>query len=76
MKTMTLTQAIRDYFGPRPGVENTTGNFMKEFKALTAQDKDEIRAGLIATGLYKIVDLSASQMKAPMVEPIPMGVPA
>lgn len=37
MKQMTLTAALKDYFGYKPG--QTLGDFMAEVKALTIEDR-------------------------------------
>lgn len=50
---MSLTQAIREFFNiPQ-------GSMMKEYKALTPQDKAEIKAGLIANG-YQITETATA----------------
>ena len=52
-KEMRFTAACRDFFGYRPG----TGlrEFGEELKALTAEDRAEIKAGLEQNG-YKIIE--------------------
>lgn len=37
MKQMSLTAALKDYFGYKPG--QSLGDFMAEVKALTVEDK-------------------------------------
>lgn len=54
MKRMTFVQALRDYFGPRPGSNGTPGEFLKELQALTADDKAWFKANLATVG-YEIV---------------------
>lgn len=53
MKKLTLMGACKDFFGLRPG--QTALEFAKEVRALNDADKEEIKAGLEATGLYEIV---------------------
>lgn len=50
-KPMSFSAACKDYFGVKPG--QTALDFMKEVKALSADDKVEISAGLKALG-YEI----------------------
>jgi hypothetical protein len=47
-KTYSFLAACRDYFGLKPG--QTGVAFLQETKALTEEDKAEIRAGLVALG--------------------------
>lgn len=42
MKQMTLTAALKDYFGYKPG--QSLGEFMIEIKALTDEDKAYFKA--------------------------------
>lgn len=51
MKTMSLTAALRDYFGYKPG--QGLGDFMAEIKALTNDDKDYFKAEFVKVG-YQI----------------------
>lgn len=46
----SVAAAARDFFGARPGVENTATNWMAEYKQLTDADKAEIKIGLIQNG--------------------------
>jgi hypothetical protein len=50
-KTVSFVMAMRDFFGLRPGTKLT--DFADELRALSENDKAELRAGLIANG-YKI----------------------
>lgn len=52
-KKMSLTAALKDYFGYKEG-QNAMG-FMQELKALTAEDKAWFRTNLPSVG-YEIVD--------------------
>lgn len=52
MKQMTFMQACKDFFGVKPG--QTPMDFLKEIKALTESDKQEISECLKANG-YEIV---------------------
>lgn len=57
-KKMTLMAACRDFFGLKTNEEGKTQTAMefgKEYKALTEQDKLEIRAGLEQNG-YEIME--------------------
>lgn len=49
----TLTKALKDYFGYRPG-QNLT-DFMAEIKALTPEDKSYFKREFLKVG-YEIVD--------------------
>jgi len=51
-KRMTFVQAMKDYFGLRAGTTNV--DFMKEFQALTAEDKEWFKVQLGSVG-YEIV---------------------
>jgi len=51
-KKMTFMQACKDFFGLHNG--QTTMEFAKEIKALTDDDRKEIRAGLEQSG-YEIL---------------------
>lgn len=51
-KKMTFMAACRDYFGMLPG--QTSLDFGKEIKALTTDDRAEIKAGLEKLG-YEIL---------------------
>jgi hypothetical protein len=51
-KKMTFMQACKDFFGLHPN--QTTMQFAQEIKALTEDDRKEIRAGLEANG-YEIL---------------------
>jgi hypothetical protein len=53
-KKMTLMAAARDYFGMREG-QTTALEFAAEYRKLTDDDKDEIRAGLEKAG-YMIIN--------------------
>jgi len=57
-KPTSLPMAILDYFGKKPG--QSTAEFMQELKALTAEDKAELRVLLRAKG-YPVVDAPLSQ---------------
>lgn len=54
MKRMTLTAAIRDYFGPR-GEGQSASEWLVEIKALTPKDRDDLKVMLAGVG-YEIVD--------------------
>lgn len=50
---MSFPQAMRHYFGPRPDVEPSAAEFLKELKALTPEDKAELRV-LLGTVGYEL----------------------
>ena len=47
---MSFPQAMRHYFGPRPDVEPSAAEFLKELKALTPEDKTAFREMLATVG--------------------------
>ena len=51
-KKMTFMAACKDFFGLKEG--ETSMQFAQEIKALTEQDRAEIRAGLVQNG-YEIL---------------------
>ena len=52
-RTYSLTTAMLDFFGKKPG--QSVADLAAEFKALTVADKVEFKAALIKLG-YKISD--------------------
>lgn len=48
MKSMTLTAALKDYFGYKPG--QTLGEFMGEVKALTTDDREYFKREFVKVG--------------------------
>jgi hypothetical protein len=52
MKQMSLTAALKDYFGYKPG--QTLGEFMQECKALTIEDKQYFKREFVKAG-YEII---------------------
>lgn len=52
MKQMSLTAALKDYFGYKPG--QTLGDFVSEVKALTNDDKDYFKREFVKVG-YQII---------------------
>jgi hypothetical protein len=59
-KKMTLLAACRDFFGLFPGQQGM--GFMKEYKALSEQDKAEIKAGLEKQGYEIMASVPGPQM--------------
>lgn len=53
MKEMTFMQACKDFFGLKENQRPM--EFAQEIKALTEDDRKEIKEGLEKTGAYKIV---------------------
>ena len=51
MIVMSLTAALKDYFGYKPG--ETLGDFMTEIKALTPEDKEYFKREFVKVG-YQI----------------------
>jgi selenocysteine lyase/cysteine desulfurase len=61
LKKMTFMQACRDYFGLLPG--QAAMDFMKEMKALTDQDRQEIANMLNGQG-YEILATASAKVPA------------
>lgn len=62
-KSMSLLAASRDYFGLKEG-QKTSLDFAKEYKDLTAQDKEELKVMLEQQQGYTIVAHSPTAQAA------------